>query len=62
MAASEIVLNVFKCLTVSLYLLNSYFGNSTVLFISVAIPCEFAIVQDLYILLSPQQEEVHFSS
>ena len=31
------------------------------LFVSSAIPCEFAMVPYVYILLSPQEEEVHWS-
>ena len=31
-------------------------------FISVSIPCEFAMLADVYILLSPQEEDVHSSS
>ena len=30
-------------------------------FVSSAIPCEFAMVPDVCILLSPQEEEVHWS-
>ena len=32
------------------------------LFISDSILCEFAMLPDVYILLSPQEEEVHSSS
>ena len=31
------------------------------LFILVGVICEFAIVSDAYILLSPQEEEVHYT-
>ena len=31
------------------------------LFILVGVICEFAIVPDVYILLSPQEEEVHYT-
>ena len=40
--------------------LNPYFGYSTLFFTSVSIPCEFVMLPDVYILLSPQEEEVHF--
>ena len=39
--------------------LNPYFGYSALFFTSVSIPCEFAILPDVYILLSPQEEEGH---
>ena len=32
------------------------------LFIFVGVICEFAMVPGVYILLSPQEEEVHYSS
>ena len=45
----EIILIVFEYLVVSLS------------FISVSILCEFAMLPDVYILLSPEEEEVHSS-
>ena len=36
-------------------------GIAPFLFISVGIRCEFASVPDVYILLFPQEEEVHYS-
>ena len=42
--------------------LNPSFGYSATFFISGCILCEFAMLLDLYILLSPQEEEVHSSS
>ena len=35
---------------------------ASLLFISVSILCELAMLPDVYILLSPQEEVVHFSS
>ena len=32
------------------------------LFIFVGVICEFAMVPGVYILLSPQEEEIHYSS
>ena len=40
---------------------NPYFGSSAT-FISVSIFCEFSMLPDVYILLPPQEEEVHYSS
>ena len=40
---------------------NLYFCSSAT-FISDSILCEFAMLPDVYILLSPQEEEVHSSS
>ena len=45
----EIILIVFEYLVVSLS------------FISVSILCEFAMLPDVYILLSPEEKEVHSS-
>ena len=43
--------------------LNPYFGYSaTFVFFSVCILCNFALLLDVYILQSPQEEEVHSSS
>ena len=38
---------------------NTYFGFSTTLFISDSILCEFAMLPDVYILMSPQEKQVH---
>ena len=40
---------------------NPYLGYNTT-FVSVSILCKFAMLPDVYILLSPQEEEVHSSS
>ena len=41
---------------------NPFLAIPQLSFISVSIACEFAILPDVYILLSPQEEEVHSSS
>ena len=58
----EIILNAFKCLTVSLSI--EILANSAILLISVNVLCELAMLPDVYflLLLSPQEEEVHSSS
>ena len=45
-----------------LFDLNPYLAIVPLSFISVCVVCEFAILLDVYILLSPQKEEVHSSS
>ena len=42
--------------------LNPYFGYSATFVYSICILCEFAILLDVHILLTPQEEEVHSSS
>ena len=58
----EIILNAFKCLTVSLSTEILILAIAPLSFISVSILCELAKLPDVYILLSPQEEEVHPSS
>ena len=58
----EIILKVIKRSTVSLSTENLILAIAPLSFISVAILCEFAILPDVYILLSPQEEEAHSSS
>ena len=41
---------------------NPYLPIPQLSFILVSIVCEFAMLPDVYILLSPQEEEVHTSS
>ena len=41
---------------------NPFLAIVPLSFISVCILCEFAMLLDVFILLSPQEEEVHFSS
>ena len=55
----KIILNVFKYLTVSGLSLQFLLGNNIFSFISVGVLCEFGIVKDMYIMLSPQEEESH---
>ena len=50
------------CLTVSLSTQILILVITPISFISVSILCEFATLPDVYILLSPQQEELHCSS
>ena len=42
--------------------LNPFLAIVPLSFFSVCILCEFAMLLDVYILLSPQEEEVHSSS
>ena len=58
----EIILNDFKCLTVSLSTEILILAIVQVSLILVSILCELAMLPDVYILLSPQEEEVHSSS
>ena len=58
----EIILNAFKCLTVSLPTEILILAIVRVSLILVSILCELAMLPDVYILLSPQEEEVHSSS
>ena len=58
----EIILNVFKCLTVSLSTEIFILAIAPLLLISVSILCELAMVPDVYPVLSPQEEEVDSSS
>ena len=58
----KIILNVIKRSTVSLSTENLILAIAPLSFISVAILCEFAILPDVYILLSPQEEEARSSS
>ena len=61
----EIILNVFKCLIVSLGSTKTLtLATAPLLFLLVGVlsVCEFAMVPGVYILLSPQEEEVHSSS
>ena len=55
----EIILNAFKCLTASLSTQILILTIAPLLFISVSILCEFPMLPDVHILLSPQEEEVH---
>ena len=55
----RIILNAFN---VSLSTQILILAILPLLFISVSIFCEFAMLPDVYILLSPQEEEVHSSS
>ena len=57
----EVILNTFNVWQYHFWL-KSLFAIVLLLFISVCILCEFAILVDVYILLSPQEEEVHSSS
>ena len=41
---------------------NTYSGYKAILFISVSILCKFAMLPDVYILLTPQEKEVLSSS
>ena len=58
----EIILNVFKRLTVSLSTEILILAIAPLSFISVGSLCKLAMLPDVYILLSPQEEEVHPSS
>ena len=59
----EIIINTFDCmLTLSLSTQIFILAIVPLLFISVSILFEFAMLPDLNILLSPQEEEVHSSS
>ena len=62
MHSLEIILNAFKCLTVLLSTQILILAIVPFSFISVSILCEFAMLADVYILLSPQEEDVHSSS
>ena len=57
----EMILNAFKCLTVSRSTKILFSAIAPLSFISGVILCKLAMLPDVYILLSPQ-EEVHFSS
>ena len=58
----EIILNDFKYLTVSLSTEIFILAMVLLFLISVSILCELAMVPDVYIVLSPQEEEVHSAS
>ena len=58
----EIILNAFKCLTVSLSTEILISPIAQLPFISVGILCEIDMLLDVYIVLSPQEEEVYYSS
>ena len=58
----EIILNTFKRLAVSLSTEILILGIAPLSLISVSILCELAMRPDVYILLFPQEEEVHSSS
>ena len=58
----EIILNDFKCLTVSLSTEILILAIVLLSVISVSILCELAMLPDVYIVLSPQEEEMHSSS
>ena len=58
----EIILNVFKYLTVSFSTKIITLTIALLLFISHSILCEFAMVPFVYLLLSLHEEEVHSSS
>ena len=51
--------NYSKCLTVSFSTEILILAIVSLSFISVCILCEFAMLLDVYILLHPQEEEVH---
>ena len=53
----EIILNAFKCLTVSLSTETFVLAMVQLLLISVSILCGLAMLPDVYILLFPQEEE-----
>ena len=57
----EIILNVLKCLTLSLSSQILTLAAVPFLFISVSILYEFAMLPDVYILLSSQEEKAHSS-
>ena len=56
------ILNDFKYLTVSPSTLILILSIVPLPFISVIILCKFAMLPDMYMLLSPQEKEVHSSS
>ena len=56
----EIILNVCKCLIVSHSKIVTL-AIASFLFILVGVLCEFVMVQGVNILLSPQEEGVHYS-
>ena len=58
----EIILNAFKCLTVSFSTGILILAIAPLSLISVSILYELAMLPDVYIVLSPQEEEVHSSS
>ena len=58
----EIILNAYKCLTISLSTEILILAMVPLSFTLVDINCELAMLPDMYILLSPQEEEVHSSS
>ena len=58
----EITLNASKCLAVSLFTEILILAIAPLSLISVSILCELAMLPDVYILLSPLEEEVHSSS
>ena len=58
----EIILNNFKCLTVSFSTKILILGIATLSLISVSIPYELGMLPDVYIVPSPQEEEVQSSS
>ena len=58
----EIILNAFKCLTVSLSTEILILAIAPLPLNSISILCELAMLADVYIVLSPQEEEVHSSS
>ena len=47
---------------VSLFTQTLILATAPLSFTSVSILCEFVMLSDVYILLSPQEEEVHSSS
>ena len=55
----EIILNAFKYLTVSLSTKILILDIVPLSFISVSILYKFSMLPDVYILLCPQEEEVH---
>ena len=58
----EIILNDFKCLTVSLSTEILILAIAPLSLISVSILCELAMLPDVDIVLSPQEEELYSSS
>ena len=50
---------MFDCIT---FHKNPFSAIAPLSFISVVILCELAMLPDVFILLPPQEEEVHFSS
>ena len=57
--SQEIILNAFKRLVVSFSNEILILAIAPLSFISIGSLCEFAILLDVYILLSPQEEQVH---